>query len=54
MMAMDVLSDGDGRLENGVTATQRQWSNTTAMDGVKVMDLATTQAMDGLSAMRQQ
>ncbi len=38
-------------LEDGATATQRQWSNATVMDGVNVMDVATVTAMDGLSAM---
>jgi hypothetical protein len=53
-MAMDVLLDGDGRLEDGVTVTRRQWSNATVMDGTKVMDVATATAMDGLSATQRQ
>ncbi len=48
-MAMDVLSDSDGRLEDGMAATQRHWSNATAMDGAKVIDVAIATAMDGLS-----
>jgi hypothetical protein len=47
-MAMDVLLDGDGRLKDGMTRTQQRWSNTIAMDGTKVMDVATAMAMDGL------
>jgi hypothetical protein len=35
-MVVDVLSDGDGRLEDGVMATRRQRSNAIAMDGMKV------------------
>ncbi len=38
-------------LEDGVTAMQRRWSNATALDGVKVMDVATATAMDGLLAL---
>ena len=37
-------------LEDGARATRRQWSNATAMDGVRVMDIATVTAMDSLSA----
>ncbi len=48
---MDILLDGDGRLEDGVTATRRQ---STAMDGAKVMDVAMAMAMDGLSATQRQ
>jgi hypothetical protein len=51
-MAMDVLSDGDGRLEDGMTVMRRQWSNATAMDGAKVMDVPMATAMDGLLATR--
>jgi hypothetical protein len=40
-------------LEDGATAMQCQWSNTTAMDGMKVMDVAMAMAMDGLLAMLQ-
>ncbi len=49
---MDVLSDGDGRLEDGMTVMRRQWSNATAMDGAKVMDVPMATAMDGLLATR--
>ncbi len=44
---MDGLSDGDGRLEDGATAKQRQWSKTMVVNGTTVMDVATTTAMDG-------
>ncbi len=47
---MDGLEDSDGILEDSVMATRRQWSNVTAMDGMKVMDIATAMAMDGLFA----
>jgi hypothetical protein len=53
-MAMDVLLDGDGRLEDGVMAMQRQWSIATALVGAKVMDVATATAMNGLSAIQRQ
>ncbi len=33
--------NGDERLEDNATATQKQWINTTEMDGVTVMDVAT-------------
>jgi hypothetical protein len=44
---MDGLSDGDGRLEDGATATQRRWSNVMVVNGMTVMDVATAMAMDG-------
>ncbi len=34
--------DGDGKLEDNATATQRQWSNVTEMDGTTVMDVVTS------------
>ncbi len=46
-MAMDGLSDGDGRLEDGAMATQWQWSNAMVVDGTTVMDVTTVTAMDG-------
>jgi hypothetical protein len=33
--------DGDGRLEDDVTATRRQWSNATEMDDATVMEVTT-------------
>ncbi len=44
---MDGLLDGDGRLEDGRTATQWQWSNTMVVDGMMVMNILTATAMDG-------
>jgi hypothetical protein len=51
-MTIYVLSDGDGRLKDGMTETQRRWSNVTVMDGMKVMDIVMETAMDGLLAQR--
>jgi hypothetical protein len=44
---MDSLLDSDGRLKDGATATQQQWSNEMVVDGTTVMDVATATAMDG-------
>ncbi len=46
-MTIYVLSDGDGRLKDGMMETQRRWSNVTVMDGMKVMDIVMETAMDG-------
>jgi hypothetical protein len=44
---MGSLLDGDRRLEDSATATQRHWSNAMVVDGTTVIDVATAVAMDG-------
>jgi hypothetical protein len=41
-MAIESWYNGDQMLEDGTMATRQQWSNATAIDGMKVMEVITT------------